>query len=93
VNTIGSAGSNNTINRSTNLVSSNGSSQVQVSDNGVNVIGNTATLQGRNSAQISGGNTSLTLNNNGASFSQNGAPVRVTGIANGRVETFLIPNN
>jgi len=82
-NTIGTAGSNNTLVGTTNLVSNNGSSQVQVNDNGVNVIGNTASVQGRDSAQISGGSTSLTLNNNGASFSQNGAPVRVTGVANG----------
>ena len=55
-----------------------------MNDNGVNVIGNTASLQGRNSANISGGSTNMTLNNSGVQLSNaSGGPVRVMGVANG----------
>ena len=46
--------------------------------------GSAANMHGSNSIQLSGGNTSLTLNNNGARFGgANGEPVRLSGIANG----------
>jgi hypothetical protein len=70
------------VNGATTLV---GTANINTTGSAATTIGNSAApvaLTG-STASMTGGSTNLTLNNNGANFSSAGAPVKVTGIANG----------